>query len=200
MERLFTPMLDWCFPPRSDEVLVRSCTTTNVELTPRIVDGVVVLLQYETPRVRALIHEAKFYNNRQAQTLLAHTLQQYISTIGGTCLIVPVPISRARKQKRGYNQITAICKRLPVLRRRLTTGILRKSKHTAPQTSLTRADRLTNVRDAFTVPAGATVRENQIYILVDDVLTTGATMDAARATLAPQLPKSSQLICVALAH
>lgn len=88
-------------------------------------------------------------------------------------LLVPVPLHWRRQAARGYNQAEEIAR--PLARRlgyRLAGGLCRRARATPPQASLGSADRRANLTGAFTaggLPAGATV------IVLDDVLTTGAT-------------------------
>jgi ComF family protein len=96
-----------------------------------------------------------------------------------------VPLHPARRAERGFNQaelLVAPCAaawRLPVLGRALL-----RVRPTVPQTDLDAEARRANVRDAFRVPRPGAVRARRI-LLVDDVLTTGATVGAAaRALLA----------------
>jgi ComF family protein len=97
--------------------------------------------------------------------------------------LVPGPLHRARLAERGFNQaelLAAPCAerwRLPVLGRALV-----RSRPTPPQTDLDAAARRANVRNAFAVPRPAEVRGRRL-LLVDDVLTTGATADAAAQAL-----------------
>lgn len=98
--------------------------------------------------------------------------------------IVPIPLHRSKRRSRGFNQAALLARRLSE-----ATGIptrenwLNRAKETATQTRLTRSERALNMVGAFAcndnaVPPGARV------LLVDDVLTTGATADAcARALL-----------------
>ncbi|UCF91774.1 MAG: ComF family protein [Desulfobacterales bacterium] len=104
-------------------------------------------------------------------------------------LIIPVPLHRRRFRKRGYNQAflplrewkhasNAVGSAVPVNRR-----VLERSKPTAPQTGLGRKERMVNLQDAFTVREPAVI-QNQRILLVDDVYTTGATVEeGARALL-----------------
>jgi ComF family protein len=97
--------------------------------------------------------------------------------------LVPVPLHRARLAERGFNQaelLAAPCAarwRLPVFGR-----VLVRTRPTPPQTDLDAAARRANVRNAFAVPRPAEVRGRRL-LLVDDVLTTGATADAAAQAL-----------------
>jgi ComF family protein len=99
-------------------------------------------------------------------------------------LLVPIPLHVWRRVRRGFNQSDDLARRLdvPVMR------LLMRARATAPQTGLTAAARRRNVRDAFRlspfVPRGARRQlEGRIVVLVDDVRTTGATLDACASVL-----------------
>ena len=99
-------------------------------------------------------------------------------------LLVPVPLHVWRRVRRGFNQSDDLARRLdvPVMR------LLMRARATVPQTGLTAAARRRNVRDAFRLPPflprGARRRlAGRIVVLVDDVRTTGATLDACASVL-----------------
>jgi ComF family protein len=97
--------------------------------------------------------------------------------------LVPVPIHRQRRRERGYNQSELLA---AVVGERCGLPVrdaLEKVKDTPPQVGLTREERLRNVRDAFKSRAGAA--SGRRAVLIDDVQTTGETLEeAAKALLA----------------
>lgn len=135
--------------------------------------------------VRELTHQLKY--NHAFWVLpdladLAEAAYRAHFADAGVDLVAAVPLHARRRRQRGYNQSALLTRALA--RRaglRVCNRLLRRERDTGTQTQLTAAARLLNVRGAFSVPhprlaAGRTV------LLVDDVMTTGATLDeCARA-------------------
>jgi ComF family protein len=98
-------------------------------------------------------------------------------------LIVPVPLSPGRARARGFNQAELIARPLAAANSwPLDAGALVRSRETAQQTRLPARERRANVAGAFAVPDPATVRDRRI-LLIDDVCTTGATLEACAGPL-----------------
>jgi len=101
---------------------------------------------------------------------------------GGVDLVTAVPVGSARLRERGYDQAVLIGRRVArVLRRPFRPHLLARRTETPPQARLGRAQRRENVDGAFVARDGE-LRDRSV-LLVDDVLTTGATADAAAAAL-----------------
>lgn len=93
-------------------------------------------------------------------------------------LVVPVPLHWKKEQKRGYNQSTYFAKGLAdSLNIPYNSRNLVRSKFTETQTKKSRLERMENIADAFEIKRDAFF-ENKHILLVDDVLTTGATLEA----------------------
>lgn len=182
MWSLIQKIVDSVFPPSSDELLVRACSYDTLQnlYQPHTRDGVTIILPYQDPTVRALIHLAKFQYHARAQRLLAHALQLHLKQAATTAhWLVPVPLSRRRWRERGYNQVHEVAKRAApaVPTCTLVPKLLQRTRHTRPQTELARADRLSNLTNAFRCrPQSAT---SPAIIILDDVCTTGSTLRAA---------------------
>lgn len=97
--------------------------------------------------------------------------------------IVPVPLHPRRLRERGYNQARELARPLARhLRVAVLADVVERARDTPSQTRLDRAARRRNVADAFTVTRPEGVRGRRV-LLVDDVVTTGATLASLRATI-----------------
>jgi competence protein ComFC len=196
-------ILKWCeyiFPEREHHRVVSKLTNEDViqYVRPTETNGIVALLPFREPVVKALIHEAKFHHNEKAWELLAYALDQYLRHTATLTVILPIPLSAERHKSRGYNQVEEVAKRaLGNGRLILNTHFLLRWRDTKPQTRLERKERKKNVVDAFRVRPGNELTSQNVIIL-DDVSTTGATLKAAEASLRPRHPASITLL--ALAH
>ncbi len=200
---MFSLILKWCeyvFPERRSHLLVRLATpeTFLTLFAPNVHPDFISLLSFKEPLVRAMIHEAKFKGNDKAWGMLALVLGHYLKDHPAETILLPIPLSKERSRSRGYNQVSEVAKRalLQIGQIEFDEEILVRSRHTAPQTSLSRNDRLKNIENAFGVRGKSL--EGRHVIILDDVVTTGATLMAARAALAPHLPATITLL--ALAH
>jgi len=98
-------------------------------------------------------------------------------------VIVPVPLSPQRKADRTFNQAEVLGAVLSeAVGRPMQVDVLRRIRDTQPQVELSAKDRVRNVRGAFSVGARDAVRDREV-LLVDDVCTTGATLDECAKTL-----------------
>ena len=121
--------------------------------------------------------------------------------VGGVDLLLPVPLHKYKMRERGYNQSELLCRGIadttgiPV-----DTNLLRRIKHTRSQTKLSLVERRENVRDAFQPgSSGSSVIEGKRILRVDDVITTGATINACAEVLCKGGAKSVFVASAALA-
>ena len=132
-------------------------------------------------RLQHLLHQLKYNGNCQVGVkmgiLFGYDLIQ-TSLYKDIDAIIPVPLHPKKEKKRGYNQSIEICKGLSEsMQKPLITGNLVREVHTASQTRKSRFERWENVNGIFNVKNGA-VLEGKHLLLVDDVVTTGATLEA----------------------
>ncbi|MDR0953546.1 MAG: ComF family protein [Elusimicrobiota bacterium] len=140
---------------------------------------------YFTPSSRALVHAfkyekyihiAKFFTPIIYKTYLKNP--EYFEAD----LIVPVPIHKSRLKQRGFNQATLLASGLSAKIDVPLLEVLVRKRKTKSQTSLGRKARQENIKEAFICPSPALVKRKAI-LLIDDVCTTGATLEECAKVL-----------------
>ncbi|MDQ2683996.1 MAG: ComF family protein [Chloroflexota bacterium] len=142
----------------------------------------VAAFAYEGPMRRALA-ALKYTGASRLAPILAElavpTLDRLRSMAGARAALVPIPVHRERLADRGYNQAALLADALGGYRRLRVRPVLDRIRPTTKQHRLNRAARLANLRGAFAV----TSRSPPVVILVDDIITTTATLEACATVL-----------------
>lgn len=196
LNRTWEALLDWVFPPRCGgcgqpgQWLCPACqdqvhyvNTSASDDHTRLPWGQTSLQRihsaawYEEP-LRSVIHNFKYNGQKALRKPLAEILlEQWEAFKLPADLIVAVPLHPKREKERGYNQSYLLAAELsratgiPVVR-----NAIRRTRHTTPQVSLRMLERWQNVHDAFQGDPAALAGKR--ILLIDDVCTTGATMEA----------------------
>ncbi len=143
-------------------------------------DATIAALSYAFP-ADALVHALKFRGELALAPFFADLLSEKIVLDHSIDCVVPVPLSTKRLRERGYNQAAEIARPLArAARVGVELGLCERQRDTPAQTDLPWAERERNVRGAFVssrLLAGASIA------VVDDVMTTGATLDEIAAML-----------------
>ncbi|GAA5067668.1 ComF family protein [Lysobacter panacisoli] len=136
---------------------------------------------YRAPLDR-LLPRAKFHGDLAGLRLLGTLMATALADADRPQALLPLPLHRARLRRRGYDQALELAR---VLARDLSLplrdDLLHRVRHTAPQSRLDAAARRRNLRGAFAVRAAVELPAH--VAIVDDVMTTGATLQAAATTL-----------------
>ena len=131
--------------------------------------------------IQYLIHDLKYKGNREAGIYLSQimgTLMLQSNRFNNIDYLIPLPLFAEKEYKRGFNQANIICQGLsssmniPILLKNVV-----RIRFTETQTKKHRTERWDNVHESFKV-TDAQVLKNKHILLVDDVITTGATLDA----------------------
>jgi len=172
----------------SGSQLCRAC-----RLAPPAFERAVAYAFYQD-RMRGAIHALKYDHMHSAARRMGRMLAQAIATLAAEApaemLVVPVPLHRARQAERGFNQarllamqaLKALRASHPEWRLTIAPAALMRLRATESQASLTPRERRLNVRGAFSVSDPTAVKDRHI-LLIDDILTTGATARAAALSL-----------------
>lgn len=152
--------------------------------TPPPMDAVVAAVDYGYPW-SALIRRFKFH----ADAGLAATLARVMASapwaepaLEAAHRVLPIPLSRHRLRERGYNQAWLLARALAP--RKADAGLLLRWRDTPAQSTLGREERLRSLEGAFALePTRSIVWRDQRVVLVDDVMTSGATLHCAAAVL-----------------
>jgi len=134
--------------------------------------------------MREAVHQLKYRNLRALAVPLAKLLLDYLVTNPVPAeVLVPVPLHRKRLRERGYNQSSLLARQLGKLANLpVVDDCLIRQRHAPPQArTATVKERQSNVTDAF-VCRDNRLRDKQV-LLIDDVSTSGATLDACAAAL-----------------
>ncbi|HEY8070044.1 MAG TPA: ComF family protein [Burkholderiales bacterium] len=174
------PRLDGDLCPRCALASPAGAVCGRCLAQPPHYDATVAALAYRFP-ADVLVHALKFRAELALAPLFAGLLAQKLAGGGRVDFILPVPLSAGRLRERGYNQALEIGRGIArSTGSRLAPELCERRRDTPAQAGLPLAERAKNVRGAFHCPrllGGANIA------VLDDVMTTGATLDEIAATL-----------------
>lgn len=148
---------------------------------PPPLDAAYAAFDYAFPLDR-LLPRLKFHRDFAAGRVLAQAMALHFAALPRPQALVPVPLHRARLRQRGYDQALELARPLArALGLPLQTGLLQRCKATRAQSRLDADARGRNLRGAFRVESSAGMPAH--VALIDDVMTTGATLHAAASAL-----------------
>lgn len=137
--------------------------------------------------LRALVIELKYHRGLHVLPDVAEVFRRspHVLELARDAVLVPVPMHPRKLRKRGYNQAVLLAEALA----RAAGGgtrveaVLQRIVHTQTQTEFRREERMANLKNAFALARGADLNPALHYLLVDDVFTTGSTLNSCARTL-----------------
>ena len=136
--------------------------------------------------VQNLIHNLKYKNHQEIGSLLGKWYAKDIETVAkiiNFSEIIPVPLHKKRLEERGYNQVTTFCEALSnELQIPYNTTLLLRNRYSKTQTKKDKENRK-EISNALFDVSHTEADHNKHFLLVDDVMTTGATLEACAKAL-----------------
>lgn len=212
-QNLLKPILDFIFPPvcflcqkfidDGDAKICTECwnsfTVVNdahpdyIILKNRFISGGVIedfispFLFEKEGKFQEAMHLLKYKGIKSVGLKLGSAVGNEITknSFGTIDIVAPVPLHKLKLRERGYNQTDFICKGISQLTEYIAIfDLITRSKYTQSQTTLTFQQRKENVSDAFVLNHKyKNLVKEKVVLLIDDVITTGATIEAAGRVL-----------------
>ena len=194
-----------------EKALKLAPSSWHIISSPQILgDGTITIFPYENKLVKSAVLAIKRRNNAAiaealslvaADFLLEELSEREMMENFSNPLIVSIPLSRKNMNEKGFNHgdllAEMLAKQIPTLQ--FLPRALRKTRHTEPQKNLPRGKRLANLKRSMEVSGKYLEKvRGRCVIVVDDVTTTGATLEEAKRALQKQ--GALKVLTLALAH
>lgn len=211
-------MLDFLFPKNPEILFLESLSPAHIlAVLPQAPEPkesrTIALFDYDYELTKKLIWELKYHGNPHIayafssilfDVLRAELAERMLFERFDMPLLIPIPISKKRRNEKGYNQTELLATFIKSLDKddlfEYVPEVLIKCRHTESQTKTkSRNARTRNIKNSMIVPQKETIRiKNRNIVIIDDVITTGSTFkEAARAL---RSAGANQLLCIAIAH
>lgn len=139
------------------------------------------LLSMDNAVSKSVLHAIKYGDNRKLALEYGRILALEFKRLSAVCsvdLIVPVPLHRRKEKERGYNQSELLARSIShELNVELDTDLVQRIHYTNTQTKKSKEDRWSNMRAVFSLKTAVELHGKHI-LLIDDVVTTGSTIEA----------------------
>ncbi len=187
------------------------CLASSPTAERESVEWVFPIFDYRHSPIKKALHLLKYKNGKNIAKIFSSVLYGKIleeladyKTMENfrNVILIPIPLSKKRYRERGYNQAELFCKELIKLDNntnfKLETNILKKPRETEHQARIkNRSERMKNIIGSFSVQNEDLIKNKNI-ILIDDILTTGATLAEAKKVL--KKSGARKIIAFTIAH
>lgn len=150
-------------------------------------DQLFIAGDYDDPLLAELIKKFKYNFIAPLGNVLADFLISFwrellrVNSLAAPDFVIPIPLSKKRERWRGFNQAKILAEKFAVIHDLKLNDTLKRFKHNHPQASLPENKRLDNIKDVFRYDGEKLTGQN--ILLIDDVVTTGATLNEAAKVL-----------------
>lgn len=222
--KILNTILDVLFPvncvicKKEKVILCEKCLFLCPQTEKECAKWIYPLYDYRNIIIKKTLWFLKYRNKKNIAKVFAQIMHKFIleelSDLSSfenfkNPILIPIPLSKKRQKERGYNQAELICEELLYLSPNnnstlksdfiLEKNILIKNKDTKHQANIkNRSERLLNLKDSFTINKEAISIKNRNIILIDDITTTGATLNEAKKTL--KKAGARKIIAFTVAH
>ncbi len=191
LQNILQTSLDIFFPVscvlcgKGDSHLCDSCRQ-SLPIAPKHIprpsaalDSITICANYEDQRIQKLIVAYKFNGLKELSVPLGKVLRTAAPTLQPETVIIPIPLHRRRERTRGFNQSTLLAKEVAQATGLRLDTQLKRIRARRPQHTLHRAERLSNLKGAFSYSDAAPAH----ILLIDDITTTFSTLNEAAIEL-----------------
>ncbi|MDD6794029.1 MAG: ComF family protein [Clostridiaceae bacterium] len=154
---------------------------------------------YYKGALKELILRFKYHKDFEAGEILIELIEPKLNKISREYYLTFIPIGKKSLELRGYNQCEYIAKELGFRNGFKVIDTLEKSRETQVQKTLHKSERLKNIKGAFKVKDSEVIK-NKKFIVIDDVLTTGATLNEAYRVLKESGAKEIKMLTLSKSH
>lgn len=149
-------------------------------------DGLLVIAPYaQKSLLQTCIKTMKYGAAHSLVKILGDWMAEQASLPAQNFILIPVPLFKTRERKRGYNQALLLAERVARATGQPLEQSIKRIRNTPPQAQLSRENRLKNLRDAFCFKGKSPIANKKV-ILIDDVCSTGATLNECAKVLRQQ--------------
>ena len=182
LKKIEIPMCSKCSKPINYNSLTTLCQECSIEekhfimsKSPYAYDNL----------IKKSIYSYKYYNKPYFYKMFGNLLINFMLSTNYTdfACIVSVPLHSSKMRKRGYNQSELLAKYISTKLSIPYVDALKRTKKTQKQSEQSKVERMKNLKNAFTIKASAHKIINSSVLLVDDIYTTGATVDECSKVL-----------------
>ena len=140
------------------------------------------IVDYRDTLIGELVHDYKYNSVRALAKPLAEILHEILPPLSQNTVIVPLPTISRHIRERGFDHIALIAKHLAKLRKIKSKPVLNRANNSV-QVGTSKSTRKSQAKSAYTLNPKITINPNTTYLLLDDIWTTGASMQAATKKL-----------------
>ena len=187
---------------KNEEVLCQNCfQSIEINKNPPIQIqkdiNLFHITSYQNKAIKDLFHKLKFKKLESAIKPINQITNKYLENKNIKAdIIIPIPLSKNRLRERGFNQSELIAQNISKILNTPIQKNLIKIKHTTPQSRLNISDRHENIKNVFQIKTPENI-QNKNIILVDDIYTSGSTINEAIKEIKKNKTETISIITIA---